>query len=86
MAVSSTPRPLLKAPELMRWLNVSEWWLRERLIEDPEFPHTDFALPKSSKRDLRFDVDAVAKHLGIPVPPLEVTNPAADDINTPAAA
>jgi hypothetical protein len=76
---TSTPRPLLKAPELQRWLNVSEWWLRERLIEDPDFPHSDIALAKSSKRDLRFDVELVAKHLGLPVPPIEVTNPPAEE-------
>jgi len=63
------PRPLLTRKGLLKWLGVTEFWLRTRLESDPDFPVIDLAPDGAERRTLRFDTYAVARHLGIPVPP-----------------
>lgn len=75
-----TPRPLITTAQLYEWLGVSEYWLRDRMQKDPNFPVIDIANPGAKIRNLRFDVDAVAAHLGIPAPPRE-----APEQHSPAA-
>ena len=70
---ANIPRPLLTAPQLYAWLRVTENWLNDRLEKDPDFPFSDIANPGASRRNLRFDVEAVANHLGLPVPSREAT-------------
>lgn len=75
---AETPLLLTKA-ELMKWLKVSDMWVRMRLADDPEFVArcvVDIATPGSSRQTLRFPAAAVAAYLGIP----------ADDVQTLAAA
>jgi hypothetical protein len=75
-----TPRPLITNSQLLEWLGVSERWLRDRRKTDPDFPVIDIANPGSTRENPRYDVEAVAKHLGIPIPPRE-----ASDRHSPAA-
>ena len=63
------PPLLLTKAELMKWLKVSDMWVRMRLADDPEFVArcvVDIATPGSSRQTLRFPVRAVAEYLGIP--------------------
>jgi hypothetical protein len=62
------PRPLIKSSELMDWLAVGPDWLKAHVAE-PGFPFIDLAPEGAPRRTLRFSVEAVAEHLGIPVPP-----------------
>lgn len=65
------PPLLLTKAELMKWLKVSPMWVRMRLADDPAFVErcvVDIATPRSSRRKLRFSVDAVVTYLGIPAP------------------
>lgn len=75
---AETPLLLTKA-ELLKWLKVSDMWVRMRLADDPEFVDrcvVDIATPGSSRQTLRFVASAVAAYLGIP----------ADDVQSLAAA
>jgi hypothetical protein len=63
------PPPLLTKAQLMKWLQVSDMWVRMRLADDPEFVRrcvVDIATPGSSRQTLRFPARAVAEYLGIP--------------------
>lgn len=65
---NGTPLLLTKA-ELVKWLKVSDMWVRMRLADDPEFVRrcvVDIATPGSSRQTLRFPARAVADYLGIP--------------------
>ena len=60
---------LLTKAELMKWLKVSDMWVRMRLNDDPAFVErcvVDIATPGSSRQTLRFPAVAVADYLGIP--------------------
>lgn len=73
------PLPLLTKAQLMKWLQVSDMWVRMRLADDPQFVDrcvVDISTPGSSRKTLRFSKPAVAAYLGIP----------ADDIATLAVA
>ncbi|MGW1092467.1 hypothetical protein ACWD4L_41115 [Streptomyces sp. NPDC002596] len=62
------PTPLLTKAGLKAWLQVSDFWVRDRLENDPEFVRlcmVDLAPAGSSRRTLRFNVPAVEKYLGI---------------------
>ncbi|MET8784991.1 hypothetical protein [Streptomyces sp. NPDC004589] len=62
---------LLTKAELMKWLKVSDMWVRMRLADDPEFVDrcvVDIATPNSGRRKLRFPAAAVAAYLGVPAP------------------
>lgn len=70
-----TPPPLMTKADLKDWLQVSDFWIRDRMENDPEFVRLcviDLAPEGSSKRTLRFNVRAVDAYLGIsasaPVP------------------
>lgn len=63
------PPLLLTKAELIKWLKVSDMWVRMRLADDPEFVArcvVDISTPGSSRQTLRFPVRAVAEYLGIP--------------------
>jgi len=62
------PRPLIKSTELMEWLGVGPDWVKAHVAE-PGFPFIDLAPNGAPRKTLRFSVEAVAEHLGIPVPP-----------------
>lgn len=64
----TTPTLLTKA-ELKEWLKVSDFWVRDRLENDPEFVRRcviDLAPTGSSKRTLRYHLDNTADYLGFP--------------------
>lgn len=66
----ATPRPLLTTADLKAWLKVTERWVKLRLAE-PEFVRRcviDLAPEDSSRRTLRYEQQAVADYLGIPLP------------------
>jgi hypothetical protein len=75
------PRPLIKTSGLMAWLDVGPDWVKAH-VADPSFPVIDLAPAGAPRRTLRFSVEAVAAHLGIPVPPYQ----AAKDVETANAA
>ncbi|MCT9092935.1 hypothetical protein N4G70_29285 [Streptomyces sp. ASQP_92] len=67
----NTPTPLITKAELMAWLKVSNFWVRDRMKKDPHFVErcvVDLAPDGSDRQTLRFVVDATAAHLGIPRP------------------
>jgi hypothetical protein len=70
MENTRNPRQLITTAGLMEWLNVSTRWIKDH-VADPAFPVIDLAPEGSPRRTLRFDVEAVAAHLGIPVPPYQ---------------
>lgn len=64
-----TPTPLMTKAELKEWLKVSDFWVRDRLENDIAFVERcviDLAPAGSSRRTLRYHVDNIAEHLGIP--------------------
>ena len=61
-------RPLLTQTQLLTWLGVSEFWLRDRMKNDPGFPVIDLAPKGARKRTRRYDAAAIARHLGMPEP------------------
>ncbi|MFI1525428.1 hypothetical protein [Streptomyces griseus] len=68
MRKPSTPT-LLTTPELKEWLKVSDWWVRDRLENDPEFVRRcviDLAPAGSSQRTLRYHLGNTADYLGFP--------------------
>ncbi|WP_331746628.1 hypothetical protein [Streptomyces sp. NBC_00842] len=72
MSQDGTPTPLLTKAGLKDWLQVSDFWVRDRLENDPEFVRlcvVDLAPTGSSRRTLRFNVPAVEKYLGISAAP-----------------
>ncbi|WP_037576694.1 hypothetical protein [Phaeacidiphilus oryzae] len=73
------PWILVTRPELLAALRVSEYWLRTREEDDPEWRSTvevDIANPGSSRQNLRYELNAVARHLGIPVPEVPIAEAA----------
>jgi hypothetical protein len=62
------PRPLITSAELMTWLQVGPEWIKSHTA-DPTFPAIDIGPSGAPRRTLRYSVDAIAEHLGIPVPP-----------------
>lgn len=63
------PPLLLTKAQLMKWLQVSDMWVRMRLADDPKFVRdcvVDISTPGSSRQTLRFPAVAVAAYLGIP--------------------
>ncbi|MGW2010961.1 hypothetical protein [Streptomyces nigrescens] len=67
----TTPRQLLNKAQLKKWLQVSDFWVRDRLDNDPEFVDrcvVDLAPKDSPRRTLRWEVEATADYLGIPMP------------------
>ncbi|SHL73199.1 hypothetical protein [Streptomyces yunnanensis] len=65
----TTPRRLLTKAQLKEWLQVSDFWVRDRLDNDPEFVErcvVDLAPQGSPRRTLRFHETATATYLGIP--------------------
>lgn len=68
------PPLLLTKAELMKWLKVSDMWVRMRLADDPAFVErcvVDISTPGSSRQTLRFPAAAVAAYLGIPADDLQ---------------
>lgn len=68
------PPLLLTKAELMKWLKVSDMWVRMRLADDPEFVTrcvVDISTKGSSRQTLRFPARAVAEYLGIPAEELQ---------------
>lgn len=66
----NTPTPLITKAELKEWLQVSDFWVRDRMDNDPQFLDqcvVDLAPASSPRRTLRFHVVATANYLGIPV-------------------
>ena len=62
------PTPLMTKADLKDWLQVSDFWVRDRLENDPEFVRRcviDLAPEGSSRRTIRFNVRAVEDYLGI---------------------
>ncbi|MFI5769596.1 hypothetical protein ACIA74_13750 [Streptomyces sp. NPDC051658] len=63
-----TPTPLVTKAGLKDWLHVSDFWIRDRMENDPEFVErcvVDLAPAGSSRRTIRFNVRAVEELLGI---------------------
>ncbi|MEU1071833.1 MULTISPECIES: hypothetical protein [unclassified Streptomyces] len=80
MTQRNTPTPLLTKAELKDWLKVSDFWVRDRMENDPVFLErcvVDLAPETSDRRTLRFSVHATAEHLGIPVDSTPAVAPAA---------
>lgn len=72
--LQAEPPLLLTKAELMKWLKVSDMWVRMRLADDPEFVKrcaVDISTPGSSRQTLRFPAAAVAAYLGIPTDDLQ---------------
>ncbi|MFF8297681.1 hypothetical protein ACF07M_20105 [Streptomyces globisporus] len=64
-----TAPTLLTKAELKEWLKVSDFWVRDRLENDPEFVRRcviDLAPAGSSKRTLRYHLGNTADYLGFP--------------------
>lgn len=77
------PRALITKTELKDWLRVSDYWVRDRLENDSDFVTrcvVDLAPRGSDRRTLRWNVDATAAHLGIPLPPSAATTYAPSSI------
>ncbi|GAA2929313.1 hypothetical protein [Streptomyces enissocaesilis] len=75
----STPTPLLNKAQLKEWLGVSDFWVKDRLSNDPTFVEQcviDLAPPGSERRTLRFHLAATAAYLGIPADRQPVTSAA----------
>lgn len=65
----NTPTPLITKAELKEWLKVSDFWVRDRLENDPQFVEqcvVDLAPAGSSRRTIRYHVGRTAQYLGIP--------------------
>ncbi|MGW2861851.1 hypothetical protein [Streptomyces sp. NPDC001205] len=65
----NTPTPLITKTELMKWLKVSDFWVRDRMKNDAVFVErcvVDLAPADSDRQTLRFIVAATADHLGFP--------------------
>jgi hypothetical protein len=61
--------------DLKDWLKVSDFWIRDRMDNDPEFLRrcvVDLAPAGSDRRTLRFNVPAVEDYLGISATPAPV--------------
>lgn len=72
MGQDGIPTPLLTKAGLKAWLQVSDFWVRDRLENDPEFVRlcvVDLAPAGSSRRTLRFNVPAIERLLGINAAP-----------------
>ncbi|WP_328903205.1 hypothetical protein OHR86_27790 [Streptomyces sp. NBC_00441] len=66
-----TPTPLMTKAGLKDWLQVSDFWIRDRMDNDPDFVRqcvVDLAPEGSSRRTIRFNVRAVEDYLGINTP------------------
>ena len=64
----NTPTPLMTKAELKDWLKVSDFWVRDRLENDPEFVEkcvVDLAPEGSTRRTIRYHVGRTAEYLGI---------------------
>lgn len=64
---SPTPQRLLKTSQLFDWLGVRDTWLRDRRKNDPAFPVLNLARDSSDRATPRYDPQAIAAHLGIPL-------------------
>ncbi|MEU4133596.1 hypothetical protein [Streptomyces wuyuanensis] len=70
MKQRNTPTPLITKAELKEWLKVSDYWVRDRMDNDPEFVAqcvVDLAPAGSSRRTIRYHVGRTANYLGIEV-------------------
>ncbi|WP_326768585.1 hypothetical protein OG978_32340 [Streptomyces sp. NBC_01591] len=68
MEQSGIPTPLMTKADLKGWLQVSDFWVRDRMETDPDFVRLcviDLAQSGSSRRTIRFNVRAVEEYLGI---------------------
>lgn len=75
MSQPGTPTPLMTKADLKDWLKVSDFWIRDRMDNDPEFLRrcvVDLAPAGSDRRTLRFNVPAVEDYLGISATPAPV--------------